>query len=93
MSLPVKTPKFRCIGKIYSSLSKTAVIPTEIASCPIPENHLDTFPWRISFNIFSSISLGLRILLYKSNKVASDKFFLSKFIFLRFLNVLKSIKK
>jgi hypothetical protein len=25
-------------------LSKTAVTPTEIASWPIPENHLDTFP-------------------------------------------------
>ena len=39
ISLVVKTPKLRCIGKIYSSLSKTEVIPTEIASCPIPENH------------------------------------------------------
>jgi hypothetical protein len=27
-----KYPKFRCIGKIYSSLSKTAVTPTEMAS-------------------------------------------------------------
>jgi hypothetical protein len=36
--------KFRCIGNIYSSLSNIAVTPTEIASCPIPENHLETFP-------------------------------------------------
>ena len=32
ISREVKTPKFRCIGKIYSSLSKAQVIPTEIAS-------------------------------------------------------------
>ena len=37
MPLPVNTPKFLCIGNIYSSLSKADTTPAEIPSCPIPE--------------------------------------------------------
>ena len=46
---------------MYSSCSKALETPTEIASCPIPPNHLEILPWRNKISIFSSINLGLRI--------------------------------
>ena len=40
------------------------VTPTEIASWPMPENHLEILPCRSRINIFCSISLDLSILKY-----------------------------
>ena len=37
---------------------KAAATPTAIASCPMPENHLDSRPCRSRISIFSSISRG-----------------------------------
>ena len=58
ISRVVKTPRLRCIGKIYSSVFKAKVQPTAIASCPMPENHLPMRPCRKRMSIFSSISRG-----------------------------------
>ena len=66
MFLEVKTPRFLCIGNIYSSSFNACVRPIEIASCPIPENHFDIFPCLNRINIFSSISLDFIIPVYNS---------------------------
>ncbi len=56
----VKTPRFLCSGMIHSSCCMANVAPTAIASCPIPLNHFEIFPWRSRSNIFSSIIRGQR---------------------------------
>ena len=56
------------MGRIYSSFASASAIPTEIASCPIPENHFEILPCLNKINIFSSISLGRSIDLYKEIK-------------------------
>ena len=66
--LVVKTPRLRCMGRIYSSSCKAAVNPTEMASCPIPANHLLIFPCRSRISIFSSTRRGFKSFLYKSIK-------------------------
>ena len=42
----VKMPRLRCIGKMNLSLGMAAATPTEMASCPIPLNHLLILPCR-----------------------------------------------
>jgi hypothetical protein len=61
-----------------------------MASWPIPENHLDTFPWRIRSAFFFDKS-RLYILLYKSKGFVS-KIFLSKVHFIGFITWFKDKK-
>ena len=81
MFFAVKTPRFLCIGKMYSSKSSADVTPTEIASCPIPENHLEILPCLKRIIIFSSTNLGFIIDLYKSTNSLSEMDFLLNCIF------------
>ncbi len=59
MLLVVKTPRFLCMGKMYSSGSKAMVTPTEMASCPIPLNHLEILPCRKKYQHFLFYHAGL----------------------------------
>ena len=63
----MNTLRFRCIGRMYSSFSMARAMPVEIASCPIPENHLDILPCRSRINIFSSIILDFSMPRYRSS--------------------------
>ena len=54
----VKMPRLRCMGRMNSSESNAAAAPTEMASCPMPLNHLEILPWRNWLIIFSSIIRG-----------------------------------
>jgi hypothetical protein len=47
------------MGRIQSSASSAVVTPTAIASCPIPENHFESFPCRRRRRAFSSIRRGM----------------------------------
>ncbi len=42
--LPVKTPRLRCRGMIHSSGARAETTPAEMASWPMPLNHLLTLP-------------------------------------------------
>src|SRR3970040_636949 len=48
------------------------VTPTAIASWPIPENHLLSFPCRIRRSLFSSINRGRRIASYRARRGVSS---------------------
>ena len=48
------------MGRIQSFFWSADATPTAIASCPMPENHLESFPWRSRRSIFSSIIRGSR---------------------------------
>ncbi len=58
MPRPVNTARLRWTGRIQSSGRSAATSPTEMASWPMPENHLESCPRRSSASILSSMARG-----------------------------------
>ena len=67
----VNTPRLRCMGSTYSSSRSALVIPTAMASCPMPLNHLLILPCLSRLSIFSSIMRGRSRSSYRSSSWSS----------------------